>query len=167
MSVARQANWVPTVAPGNRWIRENGYDVHVPPRGWPSPNERRLSCARRIEISKHPIVLSVSRSRVHHLFFPGHLSRRSSDSLGTTRSYDAAATTTTSELQRSRLFVDGQNRIADITVADVDRSTGQMEMFKVKAMIFMDVQKLVIRILIANKHLMVLWTSINREKCKK
>lgn len=101
LSAVWQANWVPTIAPGNRWTREWIQCSH--PASWPAvANERRLSCARRIGISKHPIVLSVSRSRVHHLFFPGHLSRRSSDSFGTTRSYEAAVSTTTSELQRPR-----------------------------------------------------------------
>lgn len=69
LSAVRQANWVLTVAPGDRW-RENGYDVYVLPRAG-----RRLEPAfivsASIRASKHPIVLSVSRSRVHHLFFYG------------------------------------------------------------------------------------------------
>lgn len=70
LSAVRQANWVPTVAPGNDWIRE--WIQCSRPASWLAvANERRLSCTRRIGVSKHPIVLSVSRSRVHHFFFSG------------------------------------------------------------------------------------------------
>lgn len=71
LSAVRQANWVPTVAPGNRWIQWEWIQCSHPASWLAVAHERRLSCARRIGISKHPIVLSVSRSRVHHLFFRG------------------------------------------------------------------------------------------------
>jgi len=75
--------------------REAGRDV--------SRRARRVRGEDR-DLSKHPIVLSVSRSRVRHVplflsFLPGHLSRRSSDwprRSGTARPPPATA----SELQR-------------------------------------------------------------------
>lgn len=70
-----QANWVPTVTPG-RPVKREGVWLGCA-SCWPPRPRRRLSCVRRTGISKHPIVLSVFRSRVRHLFFPEHLSRRS------------------------------------------------------------------------------------------
>jgi len=91
------------------------------------PRVRRVRGEDR-DLSKHPIVLSVSRSRVRHVplflsFLPGHLSRRSSDSprrSGTARPPPAMA----SELQRySNFSVDG----GESNGRDRDRSVGRSD----------------------------------------
>lgn len=104
-----------------------GATLTCPASCWPPRPRRRLSCARRTGISKHPIVLSVFRSRVCHLFFPGHLSRRSSGSFGTTgitRPSPSLPPTTTSELQRSCLSLTA-NRMVGITVRTHRRQVRQ------------------------------------------